>query len=123
MKEPIKVISYECPYCHHFERYDIDEVLEHIKVCEWNDELPPKDCMNCGHHSTSKTRELCGHDRGRQVYSQRLWHHCEIKGKDCENRYGFYCSFYKELSAHHAEEIPWTTTHEAQSVQKKMRGD
>ena len=91
MKEPIKVISYECPYCG-FERYNIHEVEEHIKTCESNDELPPKDCTKCGHHSTSKSREWCGHDRGPQVLCDRIWHHCDIRGKDCEKRAGYYCS-------------------------------
>ena len=98
MKKPIRKTLYECPYCHDFERYDIDEVKNHIAVCECNDTLPPKDCINCGHHSTSNPTQLCGHDRGRQVPCKVLRHRCDIKQRNCENRAGFYCSDFVPVS-------------------------
>ena len=48
MKEPIKDVRYVCPYCDgRYWSIDREEVVNHIKTCPHNDELPKRNCFKC----------------------------------------------------------------------------
>ena len=97
MSEIIKKVYSLCPYCNRFESLSEEEVLEHMKTCSYNPNLPEKDCPTCKHKWTYSEYEPVGRAGGKRPI-MKVSHSACHKGLDVYNsHYGYHaCEFYEK---------------------------
>lgn len=87
---------YRCPYCSLYDDYDEEEVLNHMKTCTYNYNLPIMDCLTCKHSNGHYVHQKCGHANGIQSMCNVFIRTCSKGVSTNKVHMGCnFCSFYE----------------------------